>query len=312
MKAKADFPPERQSFKAAIEDNIGSCIVALLSLLSLVSAMFWPYIKMNKVFTEHLLDMTSFNDYLVVNVFVFASYTFQYILTAGILEYTNPRGFKSDSLTNEQRQQRNRQIRKEITLGIGAMFGNTTYAVAWMYFIEPYLWTTNYFVTNQYTLSWLAFNVLAYALIFDAWFYWTHRALHESKYLWDHIHTTHHAFKNPTAFCQDAVHPLEGLVQGPVGHYLTVLVMPVHPIALAFFGLFTSCFAIAAHDGRLGDLNHHYAHHNKGKGRLQNFNYGLYWALWDLICGTRYHDDPNKNDVNDSSNIKEQSEKKIT
>lgn len=123
MKAKADYPPDRQSVKAAIEDNIGSCIIALLSLLSLISAIFWPYIKMNKVLTEHLIDMSSFNDYLVVNVFVFASYTFQYILTAGILEYTNPRGFKSNSITEEQRQQRKRQIRKEITLGIGAMFG---------------------------------------------------------------------------------------------------------------------------------------------------------------------------------------------
>jgi hypothetical protein len=67
--------------------------------------------------------MTSFNDYLVVNVFVFFSYTLQYILTAGILEYTNPRGFKSDLITNDQRQQRKRQIRKEIALGIVAMFG---------------------------------------------------------------------------------------------------------------------------------------------------------------------------------------------
>lgn len=83
-----------------------------------------------------------------------------------------------------------------------------------MYFIEPNLWTTNYFVTSQYTVSWFALNVLVYAFIFDAWFYWTHRALHESKYLWDKIHTTHHAFKNPSAFCQDAVHPLEGLIQG--------------------------------------------------------------------------------------------------
>jgi len=83
-----------------------------------------------------------------------------------------------------------------------------------MYFIEPYLWTTNYFVTNPYTISWFIFNVLIYGFIFDSWFYWTHRALHESQYLWDKIHTTHHAFKNPSAFCQDAVHPLEGLVQG--------------------------------------------------------------------------------------------------
>jgi hypothetical protein len=123
MKSSAEFPPDRQNFKAAIEDNIGSCIIALLSFLSLTSALCWPYIKMNKVLSDHLLDMTSFNDYLVVNVFVFVSYTLQYILTAGILEYTNPKGFKSELLTAEQRQQRNRQIRKELTLGIGAMFG---------------------------------------------------------------------------------------------------------------------------------------------------------------------------------------------
>ncbi|CAF1613511.1 unnamed protein product, partial [Adineta ricciae] len=295
MKSVEEYPPDRRSVKAAIEDNIGSCIIALLSLLALISALCWPFVKMNKVFSEHLIDMTSFNDYLVVNVFVFASYTLQYLLTAGILESTNPRGFKSESLNEKQLQQRKSQIRKEIILGIGAMFGNTTYAVSWMYFIEPYLWTTNYFVHRQYTLAWFVLNIFVYGFIFDSWFYWTHRALHESQYLWDKIHTTHHAFKNPSAFCQDAVHPLEGLVQGPVGHYLTSLVMPVHPIALAFFGLFTSCYAIAAHDGRLGDFNHHYAHHNKGKGRLHNFNYGLYWPLWDLICGTRYRDRPDTN-----------------
>ena len=121
MKSIADFPPDRQNCQAAIEDNIGSCIIALLSLLSLISAICWPYIKMNKVLSEHLIDMTSFNDYLIVNVFVFVSYTLQYVLTAGILECTNPRGFKSEFLTNKQRKQRKKQIRKELTLGIGAM-----------------------------------------------------------------------------------------------------------------------------------------------------------------------------------------------
>jgi sterol desaturase/sphingolipid hydroxylase (fatty acid hydroxylase superfamily) len=94
------------------------------------------------------------------------------------------------------------------------LLGNTTYAVTWMYFIEPYLWTTNYFVHRDYTLGWFVLNVVVYAFVFDSWFYWTHRALHESLFLWDKIHTTHHAFKTPSAFCQDAVHPLEGLVQG--------------------------------------------------------------------------------------------------
>ena len=123
MKSVTDYPSERRTFQAAIEDNLGSWIIALLSFLSLLSAICWPYIKMHPVFSEHLLDMSSFNDYLVVNVFVFVSYTLQYVLTAGILECTNPKGFQSELLTVEQRQQRKRQIRKELTLGIGAMFG---------------------------------------------------------------------------------------------------------------------------------------------------------------------------------------------
>lgn len=123
MKSVSDYPPERRTLKAAIEDNIGSCIIALLSFLALAAAASWPYVKMNKVLSDHLLDMTSINDYFIVNVFVFVSYTLQYILTAGVLEYTNPKGFQSDLLTAEQRQQRKRQIRKELTLGIGAMFG---------------------------------------------------------------------------------------------------------------------------------------------------------------------------------------------
>lgn len=78
---------------------------------------------MHKVFSSHLIDMTSLNDYFVVNVFVFVSYTLQYLLTAGVLEYTNPSGFQSNSLTKEQRLQRKKQIRKELILGTSAMFG---------------------------------------------------------------------------------------------------------------------------------------------------------------------------------------------
>lgn len=125
MKSVTDYPPERRTVKAAIEDNIGSVIVALASFLSLLAAACWPYVKMNKIWSSHLLDMRSLNDYFVVNVFVFMSYTLQYILTAGILEYTNPRGFQSETLTAQQRQQRKQQVRRELILGIGAMFGKS-------------------------------------------------------------------------------------------------------------------------------------------------------------------------------------------
>ena len=134
MKPLEEIPIERRTFQAAIEDNIGSCIVAFCSLLCLVAAVSWPYVKMNETFSSHLIDMTSLNDYAMVNIFVFASYTLQYILTAGILEYTNPRGFQSESLSFEKRQQRKRQVRKEIILGVGAMFGRANKIVNYFLF----------------------------------------------------------------------------------------------------------------------------------------------------------------------------------
>ena len=47
-------------------------------------------------------------------------------------------------------------------------------------------------------------------------------------------------------------------MEGPVGHYLTLLVMPVHPVALAFFGLFTSCYASKSLEIQSIELNDFY------------------------------------------------------
>ena len=67
---------------------------------------------------------------------------------------------------------------------------------------------------------------------------------------------------------------------------------PIHPVAHTLFGLLSSVFAIAAHDGRVWDLNAHYLHHDKGRGKNVNFNYSLYWPFWDIVCGTRWIDTP--------------------
>lgn len=108
--------------------------------------------------------------------------------------------------------------------------------------------------------------------------------------MWDRVHRIHHGFKQPSAFAQDAAHPFEALIQGPLGHYMVTLFFPVHPVALVTFGFLASIFAIAAHDGRAWDLNNHYFHHDKGRGKNVNFNYSLFWPLWDIVCGTRWVD----------------------
>lgn len=46
-------------------------------------------------------------------------------------------------------------------------------------------------------------------LLSDALFYWTHRAMHESKWLYRHIHKVHHEFKGSLSIAAEYAHPVE-------------------------------------------------------------------------------------------------------
>ena len=61
----------------------------------------------------------------------------------------------------------------------------------------------------------------------------SHWLLHNSNWAWERIHYYHHQYKEPSAFAQFAVHPVEAALQGPVGHFLVQLWFPVHPLQLA-------------------------------------------------------------------------------
>eukprot|EP00051_Salpingoeca_urceolata_P023459 m.397882 g.397882 ORF g.397882 m.397882 type:complete len:294 (+) comp20107_c6_seq5:2488-3369(+) len=268
--------------------------ILTLAVLLMCAAGSEAAVRAGKDAAKALLAWDDLSDWAVSTVFIFIAYTLVYMVSAGLFELTNPNGFRSQKIPAAARKQRLEQIHKEIKLSVLAMVVNVGWALIWMRWVEPHLWTHGYFSPDggkaQYSFGWFVFGVLAYAVWTDAWFYMTHRLLHESKWLWDNVHTVHHAFKHPTAFCQDAVHPLEAAIQGPMGHTFSQLLFPVHPVPLAVCGFLTSLYAIAAHDGRMLDLNNHTAHHTQGLGRKKNFNYGLYWGLWDYVFGTRYSD----------------------
>jgi len=207
-----------------------------------------------------------------------------YFGVSSAFEYTHPQSAFSGK-NDKETLKRWESIKYSIYYSSIALVICVFYAMFWIRFIEPMLPHYGYWSTRSYSIKSFFSELLLYMFLFDTWFYWTHRFLH-LRYpinIWKPIHSIHHKIVNPTAFAQDATHPFEALLQGPIGHHLINVIAPIHPLSHALFGFCTAIFAIAAHDARQYDLNNHHKHHFYAV-----VNFGLYWGLWDHICGTRF------------------------
>ena len=225
----------------------------------------------------------------VQTLIMLLSYLTQYCVLGGLFEGTHPAG----ALRNSQpaaRARRARQVAAEVRAGALSMAVTVALAVGYMALLEPRTPFYGFFETHAWSWRWGALGVLAYVAAFDTHFYWSHWLLHRVEWCWQNIHFFHHQYKEPSAFAQFAVHPVEAAIQGPFGHFFVQLFCPVHPVQLAIMGFLSSAYAFAAHDGRLLAItNFHYYHHSKGRGRLHYFNLGFLTPFWDVIMGTRWH-----------------------
>ena len=149
---------------------------------------------------------------------------------------------------------------------------------------------------ETYGWVWFAVSIPLLLVIHDAYFYWTHRALHTRK-LYKMTHMTHHRSHNPTPFTAYSFAPLEAVV-----NYLYVpvalMIIPVHGLALytvltimifknalghCGYEVFPRHWARLPVLGWLTTVTHHDMHHEKGSG-----NFALYFTWWDRWMGTEH------------------------
>jgi sterol desaturase/sphingolipid hydroxylase (fatty acid hydroxylase superfamily) len=182
------------------------------------------------------------------------------------------------------------QIRREIgwSLASAAIYGVPAGLAAWGW--QAHGWTRVYTDVADYPLWWLPGSFLAYLLLHDTWFYWTH---------WPRpfrlAHAVHHASRPPTAWAAMSFHPIEALT-GAVVIPALVFLVPIHAAVLGLVLLTMTVMGITNHMGwemfprrlvhsRAGHwlitASHHQRHHEK-----YACNYGLYFRHWDHICGT--------------------------
>jgi Delta7-sterol 5-desaturase len=155
-------------------------------------------------------------------------------------------------------------------------------------------WTRLYPHIDRYGWVWYFVSIGIMILMHDAYFYWTHRAMHH-RALYRHFHRTHHQSLDPTPWAAYSFSPLEALVQAGIGP-LIIFTLPCHPSAFAIFMLWQISFNVFGHCGYelyprwflnspigflLNSPTHHTLHHEQFVG-----NFSLYFNLWDRLFGT--------------------------
>jgi len=186
------------------------------------------------------------------------------------------------------------QMRGEIgwSLTSAAIYGAPAGIVAWGW--REHGWTRVYTDIDALPLWWLPGSVLAYLMLHDAWFYWTHRWMHRPR-PFRIAHAVHHASRPPTAWAAMSFHPIEA-VTGAVVIPALVFVVPIHAAMLGLVLAVMTVMGITNHMGwelfprslvhsRIGGwlitASHHQRHHER-----YACNYGLYFRHWDRLCGT--------------------------
>lgn len=187
-----------------------------------------------------------------------------------------------------------RQIGREIgwSLLSAAIYGVPAGIVAWGW--AEHGWTRVYADAQAYPLWWWPLSILIYLFAHDSWFYWTHRWMHAPRWF-ARVHAVHHASRPPTAWAAMSFSPVEALSGAFVIPLLAFLV-PIHVAALGIvltvmtvmgvtnhmgWEMFPRSFVHGAAGRWLITASHHQRHH-----RDYRCNYGLYFRLWDRLCGT--------------------------
>ncbi|MBI3134730.1 MAG: sterol desaturase family protein [Bacteroidetes bacterium] len=221
----------------------------------------------------------------------------RYFLIAGIVFWLFYKLFRSQFISRKIQTAfpKRRQFKREITSSVITILIFSGFALLIRY-MRINGFTAMYTDFEAYSSLWFVCSFFLLILLHDAYFYWMHFAMHQSRWLMK-FHAHHHKSFNPTPFTSLSFHPVESVFE--IAFFpLIILILPVHPIALALAGTWSLLFNVLGHSGyelfRSGFLErpllkwlntptHHNMHHRFGNG-----NYGLYFNFWDTLMKTNF------------------------
>eukprot|EP00123_Amoebidium_parasiticum_P012880 comp21631_c0_seq1/m.30370 comp21631_c0_seq1/g.30370 ORF comp21631_c0_seq1/g.30370 comp21631_c0_seq1/m.30370 type:complete len:343 (-) comp21631_c0_seq1:229-1257(-) len=137
----------------------------------------------------------------------------------------------------------------------------------------------------------MAWQVIAFFLIEDFYFYWIHRLLHHRS-IYKYVHKVHHEHTHPFGISAEYAHPIETVFLG-IGTILGPLFFARHLLTLWVWLVFRLYETIEDHSGYDLPFNptnlipfwggpvHHDHHHKTFDG-----NYASVFSFWDWLFGT--------------------------
>jgi Delta7-sterol 5-desaturase len=159
-------------------------------------------------------------------------------------------------------------------------------------------YTQLYTDVYQFPLWWLPVSFVLCLIIHDTYFYWMHRTLHHVK-IYRTVHLTHHQSVNPSPWASYSFHFTEGVLEAMILPIL-IFLMPLHPSIAVLFSFAVLFINVYGHCGYeimpkgfrksflfnvIATSTYHNLHHQKF-----NYNFGLYFRVWDRLMGTEYPD----------------------
>lgn len=153
-----------------------------------------------------------------------------------------------------------------------------------------------YITFHHEPASWwiIGLEYAAFFFLFDAYFYWTHRAMHkEPIYRW--VHKLHHRSTSPNVVTTVSLNPIEAIIDG-LFNSAFLLVFTVHNTTMALIAPTSLIMGLYVHSGYeflprwwnkswatkwFISATFHDQHHRYFVG-----NYGGFTTIWDRLCGT--------------------------
>lgn len=143
---------------------------------------------------------------------------------------------------------------------------------------------------------WAVASLVLMIVAQDAYFYWTHRAMHHRR-LFRTFHRRHHRSHNPSPFTAYSFDIAEAAVQAAFVPLWMLLVPTTWPIAGLFMlhQLFRNTLGHSGYElypadrggrplvGWMTTVTHHDLHHAQA-----GWNYGLWFTWWDRLMGTEH------------------------